>query len=91
MSQDRNGEALRNRVTELQAAVDGLTEELVDAKERIRELEIEAGLRTIEEAEAIEEDITVEELFEKGATDGDEGPTSNDEDPEVIGDDIIVG
>lgn len=94
MSQDRDGTSLEEKVAELEATVGGLTDELVDAKERIKELEIEAGLRAGESAD-VDEDMTVEELFE--AADDDpiaeetEGSEESTGDQEVIGDDIIVG
>lgn len=94
MSQDRNGASIEESVAELEATVDGLTEELVDAKERIKELEVAAGLREGDEDETLDEDMTVEELFEAAdddpIADDDEEETS-ESDQEVLGDDIIVG
>lgn len=93
MSQDRDRSDLEKQVAELAANVDGLTNELVDAKERIRELEVEVGLRDERDAE-LDESKTVEELFEEAETDpkpddtdarGDESGQANSED------DIIVG
>ena len=44
MSDERDQEALEGRVRELEATVESLTSELVDATERIRELEAELDL-----------------------------------------------
>lgn len=93
MSQDRDRSDLENRVVELAANVDGLTNELVDAKERIRELEVELGLRE-GRGEEIDESKTVEELFEEAETDPMADATedrSKETDQETIGDDIVVG
>ncbi|MFB6112710.1 MAG: hypothetical protein ABEJ58_01250 [Halodesulfurarchaeum sp.] len=101
MSQDREASDLEEEVAELRANIDGLTNELVDAKERIRELEVELGLREGSKDD-VDEDKTVEELFEAADTDptpdsngdsaGDGSRNDGDEsDHETIGDDIIVG
>jgi len=91
MSQDRDRAALEERVAELEATVDGLTEELVDAKDRIRELETEVGLREAEGEEELDEDMTVEELFEEAEADPIAEEEETETDQETIGDDIIVG
>jgi len=65
------------RIEELQATVDGLTSELLDLQERVRELEAEHGKDETERS--------VEEMF---ATAEDEAA---DTEHETIGDDIIVG
>jgi flagellar capping protein FliD len=44
-------EELESKVSELQAAVNGLTEELVETKERVRELEEQRGVTADVEAE----------------------------------------
>lgn len=90
MSQDRDREALEAQVAELAANVDGLTNELVDAKERIRELEVELGIR--EGGADREESKTVEELFEEADADPiAEQENGEEPDQETIGDDIILG
>ena len=90
MSQDRDPEALEAQVAELAANVDGLTNELVDAKERIRELEVELGIR--EGAPDGDESKTVEELFEEADADPiAEQENGEEPDQETIGDDIILG
>ncbi len=72
------------RVEELTATVDGLTAELLDLQERVRDLE------THFETETEGETQSVEELFAQadGGSDPDE---SSLKDVETIGDDIIVG
>ena len=65
------------RIEELQATVDGLTSELLDLQERVRELEAEHGKD--------ETDKSVEEMFASADEDGEESEV------ETIGDDIIVG
>ncbi len=92
MSQDRE-RPLEERVAELAANVDGLTTELVDAKERIRELEVELGIRDEAEAEDFDESMTVEELFEEADADpiAEDTEESEGSESETPGDDIIVG
>ena len=95
MTQDRDGTSIEEKVAELEATVGGLTDELVDAKERIKELEVEAGLREEKSAD-LDEDMTVEELFEAAdddpiAEETEESEESAAGDQEVVGDDIIVG
>jgi predicted nucleic acid-binding Zn-ribbon protein len=72
------------RVEELTATVDGLTTELLDLQERVRELE--AKLQDEESTTT----RSVEEMFAQGNGDGDVEQTEL-EDVETIGDDIIVG
>lgn len=101
MSQDRDPASLEEKVAELAATVDGLTDELVDAKERIRELEVKVGIREDPagaDGEDFDESMTVEELFEAADEDpiADDGTSEEDasedgESPEKLGDDIIVG
>ena len=69
---------LESRVEELDATIRGLTEELVDANQRIRELEAE---RETEESNEVEEAKTEESKDETDDTD--EGTSG-------LGDDIIV-
>ena len=63
------------RLEELQATVDGLTSELLDLQERVRELEAEHGNE--------ESERSVEAMF----ADDEEADAQR----ETIGDDIIVG
>ncbi|WP_248897770.1 DUF7518 family protein [Haloplanus halobius] len=52
-------EELESQVAELQAAVDGLTEELVETRERLRQLEADDGVdntRTPDRRESVEPD-----------------------------------
>jgi len=90
MSDDDRVDDLEDRVAELEATVRGLTEELVDASERIRTLEAELD-RTPSTAELRE---AREEEPVEPAGDADEAPkTGEDEatDNEESGlDDIIV-
>jgi cell division protein ZapA (FtsZ GTPase activity inhibitor) len=72
------------RVEELVATVDGLTTELLDLQERVRELEAE-----LEDQEPPETQ-SVEEMFAQG-TNGTDAKQTELEDVETIGDDIIVG
>ena len=69
---------LESRVEELDATIRGLTEELVDANQRLRELEAE---QESNESNEVEEAKTEES---KDETD------DNDEGPSGFGDDIIV-
>jgi uncharacterized protein YlxW (UPF0749 family) len=83
MSQERE-ENRAERITALESAVDGLTEELVDLESRVRMLEeeLDDGDGTEDESESEE---TVEDLFEES----DATPVEGSE--EVIEDDIIIG
>jgi len=90
MSDDDRVDDLEDRVAELEATVRGLTEELVDASERIRTLEAELD-RTPSTAELRE---AREEEQVEPADEADEAPKSADDeatDNEESGlDDIIV-
>ncbi|WP_266075240.1 DUF7518 family protein [Haladaptatus caseinilyticus] len=66
---------LESRVEELDATIRGLTEELVDANQRLRELEAEQESNEVEEAKTEES---------KDETD------DTDEGTSELGDDIIV-
>ena len=95
MSQDRE-RPLEEQVAELAANVDGLTTELVDAKERIRELEVELGIREEGETGDLDDSMTVEELFEEAdadpiADEADQSDQAEESDRETLGDDILVG
>ncbi|MFB6267653.1 MAG: hypothetical protein ABEI31_08340 [Halodesulfurarchaeum sp.] len=88
MSEDRPEGDLEIRVNELEAVVDGLTDELVEAKDRIRALESHLGIA--EEPESEETGAqTADGLFESAA-DGN-GEETDGADADVIDDDIIVG
>jgi predicted nucleic acid-binding Zn-ribbon protein len=89
---DERVEALEQRVEELEATVRGLTEELVDATERVRELEadLDQSPSTTELQEAREETI-VESEEGAGADDTTKGADGEAEDnQESPNDDIIV-
>ncbi|EMA46751.1 DUF7518 family protein [Halococcus saccharolyticus] len=84
-------EELESRVTELEATLNGLTEELVETKDRLRELEsdeseeyIEAGVGTTPETEVDTEESAVE-----AAVEGDKH-TEDDSTDTTEADDIIV-
>ena len=85
-------EELESKVKELQAAVNGLTEELVETKERVRQLEDEVEVdvaagrsQQVEQdaAENVDADGQVEEDKTDGAKEG-------DDEEESSGSDIIV-
>ncbi|EMA55387.1 DUF7518 family protein [Halococcus salifodinae] len=88
-------EELETRVNELKATVDGLTEELVETKDRLRELEaddsddseeyIEAGVGTTPETETDSSEASAVET----AVEGDKH-TENEEENTTEADDIIV-
>ncbi|WP_049902535.1 DUF7518 family protein [Halococcus agarilyticus] len=88
-------EELESRVTELEATLDGLTEELVETRDRLRELEadgadesdeyIEAGVGTTPEAET----DSSEESAVEAAVEGDKRTEDETEDT-TEADDIIV-
>jgi uncharacterized coiled-coil protein SlyX len=90
MSDDERVDELEERVAELEATVRGLTEELVDASERIRTLEAEldrtpstAELREAREEEPVDPDEGADEAPKTGEDEA--------EDNEESGlDDIIV-
>jgi predicted transcriptional regulator len=85
-------EELESKVKELQAAVNGLTEELVEAKERVRQLEDEvevdvaAGRSQQVEQDAADNVDADGQVEEDKADDAKEG----DDEEESSGSDIIV-
>ncbi|WP_396610490.1 chromosome segregation protein SMC [Haloferax sp. S1W] len=96
-------EELESKVAELQAAVNGLTEELVETKERLRQLEdandveipTRAAQRRTDSEPQTEADDEAELVDEEEQTDDDEIKTDETEDSdegetETLGDDIIV-
>jgi len=96
------GEDLESQIAELQAAVDGLTEELVETKERVRQLEettdaLEAddsepeGQTTAEQqAEARGAERRDAEFVAEGDDGADEAAAEEEESDDDDGDDIIV-
>ncbi|WP_277553250.1 DUF7518 family protein [Halobaculum limi] len=70
-------EDLETQVAELQAAVDGLTEELVEAKERISQLE---QATTVEEESSPSRNPNAEFVPNESATKTDEKVMADDED-----------
>ncbi len=84
-----DGDDTDARIAELEATVDGLTNQLVDLQERVRELEAELAVEeTTDDPKATESNRSVEELFAEA--DGN-GENPSEEDHETIGDDIILG
>ncbi|WP_410765489.1 chromosome segregation protein SMC [Haloferax sp. DFSO60] len=91
-------EELESKVTELQAAVNGLTEELVETKERLRQLEDANDVQTPTRAaqrrvefEATPEETETPDSQEKGdETKTDEAEDVDNDGEENLGDDIIV-
>jgi len=93
-------EELESQVTELQAAVDGLTEELVETRERLRQLEENEGVdnsRTPERRESPNAQVEhADEASEDGAETETETDTqtdaeeSEDDSSDSDGNDIIV-
>ena len=98
-------EELESTVAELQAAVDGLTEELVETRERLRQLEEaqapDKSTRAVESAHAERVDAAPEPDEEpapeqEAAPDADEQQTdadasaADDEDADAAGDDEII-
>ncbi|MFW6004705.1 MAG: DUF7518 family protein [Halodesulfurarchaeum sp.] len=95
MTDDESVDAAR--VAELAATVDGLTSELLDLQERVRELEAQLNGPAGGSDEATESK-TVEELFAEADTGEESGKRGSAtaaeqglEDVETIGDDILVG
>ncbi|MBS3759990.1 MAG: hypothetical protein KGY43_00770 [Halodesulfurarchaeum sp.] len=82
MTDDEDADSAR--VEELIATVDGLTTELLDLQERVRDLEVE-----LEDEKPLETQ-SVEEMFVQG-NNGTDAEQTELEDVETIGDDIIVG
>lgn len=62
-------EDLETQVAQLQAAVDGLTEELVETKERLRQLESAADLEASTETRAASADFPSDGSSGDGSTD----------------------
>ncbi|MFB6077539.1 MAG: hypothetical protein ABEJ80_01000 [Halarchaeum sp.] len=100
-SDDDRVAALESTVTELEATVRGLTEELVDANERIRELEAKHGLHEPASGESASASPSASESAESASepaddaadadadgVKGDDGESTTDEESEL--DDIIV-
>jgi len=96
-------EELESQVAELQAAVDGLTEELVETRERLRQLEENDGVdnsRTPERRESAHAQVEHADEASDGAAADDDAETETDteteaEEPEddssdSDGNDIIV-
>ncbi|MFC7204434.1 chromosome segregation protein SMC [Haloferax namakaokahaiae] len=89
-------EELESKVAELQAAVNGLTEELVETKERLRQLEdandvqvpSRAAQRRFEETPEEAESPDSQPEGDETKTDETEGADNDGE--ESLGDDIIV-
>lgn len=85
-------EELESKVKELQAAVNGLTEELVESKERIRQLEEEVEVdvapnRRQQLDQQAAADADAEEQVEEDKTDDAKG---EDDEEKSSGSDIIV-
>ncbi len=88
-------EELEAKVRELEATIEGLTDELVETKERLGTIEDEAGIepdvlegrltrtRSDSKDETISEDATTTDGDDESSSDGDETTDSG-------GDDIIV-
>jgi|GEM_PF-936877 len=101
MSDGSDTEDLEQRVAELEATVRGLTEELVDATERVRELERDAGMhdstsekrarrqRTNATPESSDADAQATESVEGDTDKKAEGEDATDSE-ESTSDDIIV-
>jgi TolA-binding protein len=93
-------EELESQVAELQAAVDGLTEELVETRERLRQLESEHGVdetgdadrQTVDPDAGADADADVEADSEADAEDasGDAESDADDGSTDSEGSDIIV-
>ncbi|NHN47522.1 hypothetical protein G9464_07925 [Halostella sp. JP-L12] len=90
-------EELEATVAELESTVEGLTEELVEAKERIRvlesELDAETPSRAADVRAAPSEEADPDEVHEAASEAAKSGePQSEDEDADdsELGDDIIV-
>ncbi|WP_251329618.1 DUF7518 family protein [Haloplanus pelagicus] len=85
-------EELESQVAELQAAVDGLTEELVETRERLRQLEADEGVdhsRAPERRESAgdADPETDDEPAETAHGDAEVGPSDAEADPETEADD----
>ncbi|GAB7012000.1 chromosome segregation protein SMC [Halolamina salina] len=98
------GEDLESQVAELQAAVDGLTEELVETKERVRQLEETTDSLEADDGEAESRTTAEQQAQARGAErrdaefvaerddDADEAAAEGEEEEsdDDDGDDIIV-
>ena len=93
-------EQLESTVAELESTVEGLTDELIEAKERIRVLEAELDTETptrvpdrrneAEEGKTAEADPDDVAEAAEAATDVEDGDSTGDETEDSVGDDIIV-
>jgi len=93
-------EELESQVAELQAAVDGLTEELVETRERLRQLETDEGVehtRTPERRESASDESAPDAGEERGSAEADADADADDTETEAEddgsdsdGNDIIV-
>ena len=91
-------EELESQVAELQAAVDGLTEELVETRERLRQLEADEGVehtRAPEPRQSNADESTAETAEESAKTDAadpadDAAAETEDDGSDSDGNDIIV-
>jgi hypothetical protein len=91
-------EELESKVAELQAAVNGLTEELVETKERLRQLEdandvqvpSRAAQRRVEFEATPEESETPDPQPKDDETKTNEAEDADNDGEETLGDDIIV-
>ncbi|GAB6862790.1 hypothetical protein ACFR97_10065 [Haloplanus litoreus] len=93
-------EELESQVAELQAAVDGLTEELVETRERLRQLETDEGVehtRAPERRESDADESAPDVAEEPAAEDADAAEDAEDAETEAEddgsdsdGNDIIV-
>jgi peptidoglycan hydrolase CwlO-like protein len=93
-------EQLESQVAELQAAVDGLTEELVETRERLRQLESAEGVEHTRRAERREvadadADATTDDGGDTVAdadadADAEAAPDADDDGSDSDGNDIIV-
>ncbi|MFB6134603.1 MAG: hypothetical protein ABEJ55_06410 [Halanaeroarchaeum sp.] len=86
MSEDQEPDDREGRIRELEATVQSLAADLLDATERIRALEAEVGTRSTDD-----EERDVEDRWVPAAADGEDSDDSADEDgSERDADDIIV-
>jgi peptidoglycan hydrolase CwlO-like protein len=76
-------EELESQVAELQAAVDGLTEELVETRERLRQLESDDG---VEHTRAPERREPADEATDD--VDATADPAGDDDDPALDADEV---
>ncbi|WP_411965556.1 chromosome segregation protein SMC [Haloferax sp. YSMS24] len=94
-------EELESKVAELQAAVNGLTEELVETKERLRQMEdandVEVPTRAASRRgdwqqadESVSEDVAEEHSADGDEIKTDEADDADEEESQAPDDDIIV-